>query len=244
MSGIAFIHGASHSDLATIKDPALRAMGITEVYAPDLRPGGLDDFDGIYLAARLHPGVLARITPILLDFLAKPGARAYIDGENQVGTWLPGTTETRRGTNFWAWRIGEDVGRRSVNQDHPFWEGLAEDAVHWHYHGVLTHPASATALVKLVAVEGEQEVGGPVAMLGGMTASYRALEDHPNTLMYVDEQSFAASIVVSTMDASYHHGSGFMPGATQLLYRMFLWLRGAQSTAPTAPLANLAASAS
>lgn len=244
MSAIAFIHAASHSDLATIKDPALRAMDVREVYAPELQPGGLDEFDGIYLAARLHPGVLQRITPILLDFLAKPGARAYIDGENRVGTWLPGTGEIRRGTNFWAWRIGEDVGRRSVNQDHLFWEGLAEDAVHWHYHGVLTHPESATPLAKLIEMDGAQDVAGPVGMFGGMTASYRALEGHPNTLMYVDEASFPASIVVSTMDASYHHGSGFMPGASQLLYRMFLWLRGARSTTPDAQAPSLAASAS
>ncbi|NKY55528.1 hypothetical protein HGA15_04995 [Nocardia flavorosea] len=47
--------------------------------------------------------------------------------------------------------------------------------------------------------------------------------------MYYDAGTFAAEVVVSTMDASYHHGSGFMPGATQLMYRMMHWLRGAHA---------------
>src|SRR5699024_4682647 len=55
---------------------------------------------------------------------------------------------------------------------------------------------------------------------------YRAIPGHPNTLMYYDDATFAAQLVDSTMDASYHHGAGFMPGASQLLYRMLGWLRG------------------
>lgn len=223
MTRVAFVHTGSFFHLAGLRDPAVRAMGPADVYAPDLEPGGLDEFDAVYVAARLHPGVLARIAPILVGFLDTPGARMYIDGENTVGDWLPGTAETRRGTNFWAWRIGEDVGRRSVNREHPFWDGLADDAVHWHYHGVLTHPATAVPLVRLeelpgrVAAESEDPWGTP----------YRAIPGHSNTLMYYDAGTFAAEIVVSTMDASYHHGSGFMPGATQLMYRMMHWLRGA-----------------
>lgn len=46
--------------------------------------------------------------------------------------------------------------------------------------------------------------------------------------MYYDAGTFPAEVVVSTMDASFHHGSGFMPGATQLMYRMLHWLRGAR----------------
>lgn len=229
MSRIAFVHAGSFFHLADLGDPAIRAMDITDVYAPELEPGGLDGFDAVYVAARLHPGVLARIAPILVAFLDTPGGRMYVDGENSVGDWLPGTTETLRGTNFWSWRIGEDVGRRSVNTDHPFWDGLADDAVHWHYHGVLEHPETAVPLVRLeqLAEHADQGSADPWGN------RYRALPGHPNTLMYYDAGTFAAEIAVSTMDASYHHGAGFMPGATQLVYRMLHWLRGAQSIRPS-----------
>jgi len=223
MTRVAFIHTGSFFHLADLRDPAVRAMDLVEVYAPDLQPGGLDGFDAVYVAARLHPGVLARIAPILVDFLGTRGARVYIDGENAVGDWLPGTVETRRGTNFWAWRIGEDVGRRSINQDHPFWEGLAEDAVHWHYHGVLAHPETAVPLVRLEELPEHADPEDPWG------TPYRAIPGHANTLMYYDAGTFPAEVVVSTMDASFHHGSGFMPGATQLMYRMMHWLRGAQA---------------
>lgn len=227
MSRVAFIHTGSAYHLADLRDPAVKAMDIADVYAPDLQAGQLDGFSAVYLAARLHPAVMARIAPIVLEFLETSGARVYVDGENSVGDWLPGTTETRRGTNFWAWRVGEDVGRRSVNQDHPFWEGLADHAVHWHYHGVLTHPETAVPLVRLEALPGHAaEDSSPE---DPWRHPYRAIPGHPNTLMYYDAGTFPAEIAVSTMDASYHHGSGFMPGATQLMYRMLHWLRGAQA---------------
>lgn len=215
---IAFVHTGSHFHLATLKDPAVIALDVADVYAPELQPGGLDDYDAVYVAARLHPAVRRRIAPLLVDFLSRDGARMYVDGENAVGDWLPGTTEIRRGTNFWAWRVGEDVGRRSVNTDHPFWRRLSGRSVHWHYHGVLDHPAAATPLVALADPQSEHSAADPWGL------EYRAIPGHRNTLMYYDEQTFPAELVVSTMDASYHHGSGFMPGASQLLYRMLRWL--------------------
>jgi hypothetical protein len=219
MRRIAFVHTGSYFHLACLKDPAVVAMDVADVYAPDLKDGDLDAYDAVYVAARLHPAVRDRITPQLVTFLDRPGTRMYVDGENEVGTWLPGTTETRRGTNFWAWRIGEDVGRRSVNTEHPFWQRLSERSVHWHYHGVLTHPEAAVPLVRLQELPAENGGEDPWGQ------NYRALPDHPNTLMYIDEDTFPAELVVSTMDAAYHHGSGFMPGASQLFYRMLGWLR-------------------
>lgn len=213
---VAFVHTGAFYHLACLADPALIAHDVVDVYAPELEPGGLDEFDAVYVAARLHPDVLARIAPILIDALARPGVRVAVDGENRVGEWLPGTTEIVRGTNFWAWRVGEDVGRRSVNPAHPMWAFLSDRSVRWHYHGVLAPPAGAEALVVLEPV-GEERIDP-------WGTAYTALEGHPNVLMYHDAVTFPAEIVVSTMDAAYHHGSGFMPGATQLLYRQLRWL--------------------
>ncbi|HZK32561.1 MAG TPA: hypothetical protein VFC72_06595 [Corynebacterium sp.] len=223
---IAFVHTGSYFHLATLKDPAVVALDVADVYAPELEPGGLDGYDSVYVAARLHPAVRQRVVPVLLDFAARAGARIYIDGENEVGEWLPGTTEIRRGTNFWAWRIGEDVGRRVVNEDHPFWRRLSPRSVHWHYHGVLAHPVGAVPLVVLEELAEAPEQGAPAVAAGAdpWGLDYRAVPDHPNTVLYYDAETFPAEMVVSTMDASYHHGAGFMPGASQLLYRMFRWL--------------------
>lgn len=223
MNRIAFVHTGSYFHLATLQDPAIIAMDVADVYGPELQPGDLDAYDSVYVASRLHPGVRSQIAPVLIEFLQHDGARMYIDGENASGGWLPGTTELRRGTNFWAWRIGEDVGRRSVNQHHPFWQWLSERSVHWHYHGVLDHPDAAVPLVVLEDISDNSDPD--FRSLDPWGLNYRAVPGHRNTIMYYDDTTFAAELVVSTMDASYHHGAGFMPGASQLLYRMFGWLR-------------------
>ncbi|MDK7164441.1 hypothetical protein, partial [Winkia sp. UMB3105] len=61
-----------------------------------------------------------------------------------------------------------------MNTDHPLWEYLSDEAVHWHYHGVLAPPAGATPLVVLTQVE---QTGPGVDPWGGY---YLALPDHPN----------------------------------------------------------------
>jgi hypothetical protein len=226
---IAFVHSGSSFHLADLADPAVVARNLVEVYAPEMTADSLDRVDGLYLAARQHPGTLRRIVPHVLAFLQRPGVKVFIDGENAVGTWLPGTTAEKRGTAFWAWRTGEDLGRRSVNRDHPLWSQryLTDDAVHWHYHGVLAPPASATPLVVLEPVPGaDPDSRDPWG------EPYRALPGHPNVLLYHDARTFPAEVVVSTMDATYHHGAGFMPGATQLFYRMLDWLTTASPSAP------------
>ena len=43
------------------------------------------------------------------------------------------------------------------------------------------------------------------------------------SILYLDEQSTPGRLLVTTMDPVYHHGSGFMPGATQLLYSSLHW---------------------
>ncbi len=222
---IAFIHDGSFFHLATLKDPAVQAYDVHSVYAPEMTPHSLDGIDAVFIAARLHSDVVKEIAPFIVEFLGREGTKVYIDGENNVGDWLPGTTETHRGTNFWAWRIGEDVGRRSVNPEHYLWGFLEDRAVHWHYHGVLSAPESATALVVLTELpEGAND--GCISSTGTdpWGGHYKAIPGHPNILLYHDAETFKAEVVVSTMDCTYHHGSGFMPGATQLLYRMLRWL--------------------
>ncbi|MFD5867529.1 hypothetical protein ACFWGD_02785 [Corynebacterium sp. NPDC060344] len=220
---VAFVHSGAFFHLATLNDPAVKAQDLVELYAPELTAEDLADCDAVFLAARQHPDVLERIAPLIVDFAHRPGTKLYVDGENAPWQWLPGTDGTGRGTNFWAWRTGEDVGRRSVNRDHFMWNYLNDFSVHWHYHGVLAPPAGATPLVVLEELPVTDTTTGPGTDPWG--GDYLAIPGHPNVLLYHDDATFPGEVVVSTMDCAYHHGSGFMPGASALLYRMITWLR-------------------
>lgn len=217
---IAFIHSGAFYHLADLADAAVRAYDLVELYAPEMDEHSLDGVDAVFLAARQHPDVMAEIAPYILDFIARSGTKLYVDGENRPGSWLPGVGEIHRGTNFWAWRTGEDLGRRSINPEHYLWNYLNDMSVHWHYHAVLEPPSSATPLVVLEEIPGRDSESG-IDPWGGQ---YLAVPNHPNVLLFHDSQQWEAEVVVSTMDCSYHHGAGFMPGASQLLYRMLNWL--------------------
>lgn len=222
---VAFVHSGAFFHLATLNDPAVKAHDLVEVYAPEMTADSLADCDAVFLAARQHPDVLERIAPLFVDFAHRSGTKLYVDGENAPWQWLPGTDGTGRGTNFWAWRTGEDVGRRSVNKDHFMWNYLNDFSVHWHYHGVLEPPEGATPLVVLEELPAAATAADAGLGTDPWGSDYLAIPGHPNVLLYHDDATFPGEIVVSTLDCAYHHGSGFMPGASALLYRMLTWLR-------------------
>lgn len=197
---LAYAHAGSASQLITLGDPALEQYRLRDVYLPDLRPGGLDDVDGLVVADRIHSGLLHRHSDDILG-VARRGGVLVIFGENQVQTWLPDVSWEPRPTNFWWWRTGEDHGMRLRSEDDPAWDFFGEGAMIWHHHGILTPPAGA---VPLVVVEEEGvEVGATI---------------------YVDRVSTPGEILVSTPDPCFHHGAAFMKGATQLLYSSLRWL--------------------
>ncbi len=47
--------------------------------------------------------------------------------------------------------------------------------------------------------------------------------ERDGSILFVDETNHRGRLLVTTMDPVYHHGSGFMPGATQLLYSALHW---------------------
>ncbi|MGW1742004.1 hypothetical protein ACWCPQ_24725 [Nocardia sp. NPDC001965] len=199
-SGIVLLHGGSHAQLATLADPALAPYRIRPVH---IRTGAPDEITGaevIVVADRLRPDLLRRWTEPVLTGLER-GATVLVFGENECGRWLPGVREQARPTVFWWWRTGEDHRLRKLEPGHPAWEFFADRSVIWHYHGVLEPPAGAVSLVDLYTEEGVRD----------------------GSILYLDETSTAGKLLVTTMDPVYHHGSGFMPGATQLLYSALHW---------------------
>ncbi|MGW0045527.1 hypothetical protein [Rhodococcus sp. NPDC003348] len=197
---IAMLHGGSHSHLATLADPALAPYRIRPVHVRTDHPKSVADVDVLVVADRLRPDLLAAWSGAIAACLDR-GATVIVFGENHIGDWLDGACEQPRPTIFWWWRTGEDHRLHKLNPDHPAWQFFSDRSVIWHYHGVLEPPAGAVSLVDLHTVDGDRD----------------------GSILYVDEASTPGRLLVTTMDPVYHHGSGFMPGATQLLYSSLHW---------------------
>ena len=209
---IGLLHCGAFQPLRTLADPALAPYRLESVYLPDADPAVLADLDVVLVSDRLHQGQLERFVPALLAALEDPGKTVIVLGENKVEQWLPGVGYTFRPTVFWKWRTGEDNGTRLRLPEDPMWEFFTPWSVSWHHHGLLHPRPGARSLV--VMEEDGAEVG---------------------TLMYVDEVNQPARLLVTTMDPVYHHGSGFMPGASQLLYSLLRWVTATHPSAGKHP---------
>lgn len=197
---MAMLHCGGHAQLATLADPALQPYGIRSVHARTAPADALDDADVVVVADRIRTDLLTPWAPAVRA-RAEAGATVVILGENSVGDWWPDAREQVRPTIFWWWRTGEDSRIRRTDTDHPGAAWFADKALIWHYHGVLDPPEGAVSLVDLHTPDGERD----------------------GSLLYIDEVSTPGRVLVTTMDPVYHHGSGFMPGATQLLYSALRW---------------------
>ncbi|MFI8305294.1 hypothetical protein ACIF80_17975 [Streptomyces sp. NPDC085927] len=205
MTHLGFLHGGSFSQLTTLADPAVRLWRPREIYLPEAVEADFDGLDTLIVSDRLHPGLLAKAAPALLT-VAEHGGTVVVLGENDITGWLPGLRGLRPAeTDFWWWRTpGGDNGVRRAAEDHAAWQFLTERSVRWHYHGLLAPPAGATPLVHTVL----ERDGDPATQ---------------QVLLYEDRVSTPGRLIVTTMDPVYHHGSRFMPGATQLLYGLLRW---------------------
>lgn len=212
MYRLGFLHGGSFSQLTTLADPAVQVWRPRDLYLPDTTEDDFDDLDTLVVSDRLHPRLLAEAVPRVLK-VAERGGTVVVLGENGDCGWIPGLRGFRPAeTNFWWWRTpGGDNGVRRSGDGHEAWDHLTERSVRWHYHGLLEPPPGATVLAY---TELEQE-GDPATR---------------QVLLYEDRVSTPGRLIVTTMDPVYHHGSRFMPGATQLLFGLLRWTG---TTAPT-----------
>lgn len=205
MPALGFLHGGAPSQLTTLADPAVRVWRPRGIYLPD---AGEDDFAGLdtlVVSDRLHPLLLPRVVPWVLG-VAERGGTVVVLGENGDCSWLPGLRGFHPAeTNFWWWRQPDgDNGVRRAAENHEAWDHLTTRAVRWHYHGLLCPPPGATVL----AYTDLERTGDPAT---------------EQVLLYEDRVSTPGRLLVTTMDPVYHHGSRFMPGATQLLFGLLRW---------------------
>ncbi|AXQ54081.1 MULTISPECIES: hypothetical protein [Streptomyces] len=202
---LGFLHGGSFSQLATLADPAVRLWRPREIYLPDATEADFAELTTLIVSDRLHLGLLPRVTA-WVNGVAERGGTVVVLGENGDCSWVPGLGGlTPAEVDFWWWRLPDgDNGVRRAAEDHEAWRHLTPRAVRWHYHGLLTPPPGATVL----AYTDRETEGDPAT---------------EQVLLYEDRVSTPGRLLVTTMDPVYHHGSRFMPGATQLLLGLLRW---------------------
>ncbi|AGI87194.1 hypothetical protein ACFWQ9_00245 [Streptomyces albidoflavus] len=202
---LGFLHGGSFSQLATLADPAVRLWRPREIYLPDATEADFAGLTTLIVSDRLHLGLLPRVTA-WVNGVAERGGTVVVLGENGDCSWVPGLGAlTPAEVNFWWWRLPDgDNGVRRAAEDHEAWAHLTPRAVRRHYHGLLTPPPGATVL----AYTDHETAGDPAT---------------EQVLLYEDRVSTPGRLLVTTMDPVYHHGSRFMPGATQLLLGLLHW---------------------
>jgi hypothetical protein len=196
--GLAAVYGGSapHYRALTTDKYARHITGGLR-YLPDLAKADLTGLDGLIVPERLHHDLLHAAAGTVRDLLDAGGTVIAFAGGEPVPEFLPGITWEHRPTNFWWWlEPGADMGLRTPVPDHPLFDHLTVRDCTWHYHGVLTPPEGAQALVTLPTGE---------------------------ALLYVDQVSTPGTLVVATLDPMHHFGSHFMPATERFLDGFLPW---------------------
>lgn len=168
------------------------------VYVRDLPEADLCGIDVLIVTCRTDPAALRPAFARLRAFLAAGGTLVAM-GSTGPHLWLPGVAWTDTPTNFWWWKEGGELGLEPAEPDDPFFVHVPFEDTIWHHHGFFAPPASATSLVDA-----------------------RGL----GSVLYVDQTSFApGTLVATTLDPFYHHGSHFMPATTRFITGFLPWLR-------------------
>jgi len=104
-------------------------------------------------------------------------------------------------TNWWWWREpGSDLGVDVTSEaaQHPLFREIGKREVTWHLHGWFEVPEGATVL---------------------------AHNREGQAIFYEDRVTTAGTMILSSLDPLYHHGSHFMPATTRFLDRFVPNLR-------------------
>lgn len=116
-------------------------------------------------------------------------------GESRSDLWLPHVEFTGTPTNWWWWLDpSADLGVRVTEAAarHPLMAGIGDRQATWHLHGWFVPPDGATVLAR----DGEGRA-----------------------ILYEDRVSTPGTMILSSLDPMFHHGSHFMPATTLFLDR-------------------------
>lgn len=197
MKLIAVNAGAAYH-IESLEGPRYSAL-FDELIAPESLAGLTPDPESILLVPCRTPAdrLLPHATALLRHLDA--GGTVVAMGESDSHLWLPGIDFTGQSTNWWWWlEPGADLGVRIAAPKHALFQRLSLRDCTWHLHGTFVPPPDAEVLL----VEGD---GRPIH--------------------YIDRTTTAGTMIVTSLDPFYHHGSHFMPATTRFLDGFLPWLK-------------------
>lgn len=204
---IAVLDGGTSYHHFTFADPALTSGFDSRVALRGLSPDDLSGYGTVIVSCRANPDLLQAAAPALIGVLER-GDRLVVMGETEPQTWLPGIAFTPLPTNFWWWlEPGADLGLVCRSDDHPLFAHIDLNAATWHVHGMFDVPNGARSLIDCAE--------------GG-------------SILYEDRVSWPGTLVATSLDPMYHHGSFFMPAASRFLTGFLAWVRASAADAALA----------
>jgi hypothetical protein len=198
MNRLAALDSGTYYHHRTLYEERYRQFFDRIIYARALAEVPLDEVDILLVSCRTDPSLLVPHRAKFAQFLERGGSVVAM-GSTGPHLWLPGVTWHDRPTNFWWWKEGGSLGLRCETPDHPLFERISLQDATWHYHGFFEPPQGARTLIS--------------ASDGG-------------AILYEDRVTTAGTMLVTSLDPMYHHGSYFMPATTRFLDGFLPYLKG------------------
>lgn len=164
----------------------------------DLADLDLRAFDVVIVPCRTPADRMLPHAPKLRAYL-EAGGTIVATGESDSHLWLPEVRFTPQPTNFWWWlTAGADLGGRVAKPEHSLFGYLSQADCTYHLHGWFDAPAGAEVLV---------------------------VNEARQPILYIDRVTTAGTMVITSLDPFFHHGSHFMPATTRFLDGFLPWIR-------------------
>lgn len=177
---------------------SLEGPRYTEVFdvicAPEQLANVLRPDDILWVPCRTPAQRMIAQKPVIARHLAAGGTVVAL-GESRSDLWLPNVEFVDTATNWWWWLDpAADLGVRVTEAaaSHPLMVGIGDREATWHLHGWFRTPAGAVVLAR----DGEGRA-----------------------ILYEDRVSTPGTMILSSLDPMFHHGSHFMPATTHFLDR-------------------------
>ncbi len=197
MTRMAALDGGTYFHHFTLTDPAFAPFFARILPLRGFTAADLADVDTLFVTCRCNVELLEAKTGVLQDFL-KSGKRLVAMGETFPERWLPGVAHTPVETNFWWWlEPNADSGLKLDAPDHPLFAHVILREATWHYHGQFAVPPQGRSLISC-------REGG--------------------SILYEDRVTWPGTLIATSLDPCYHHGSFFMPSATVFLGGLLRYL--------------------